>query len=166
LDNDAIAVLTETIEIADYYEKTAKLCGNAKSASGWILTDILKILKEKQCELGELKTTSQKLAEIIKLVQTDKISASAGKRILAAVEETGKEPQTLVEELGLSQVSDSGELQAIMEKIFSENPAEVERFKSGDNKLTSFFVGQAMKASKGKANPKEINRIIGELINS
>ncbi|MCL1946025.1 MAG: Asp-tRNA(Asn)/Glu-tRNA(Gln) amidotransferase subunit GatB [Chitinivibrionia bacterium] len=166
LDNDAIAVLTETIEIADYYEKTAKLCGNAKSASGWILTDILKILKEKQCELGELKTTSEKLAEIIKLVQTDKISASAGKKILAAVEETGKEPQTLVEELGLSQVSDSGELKTIMEKIFSENPAEVERFKSGDNKLTSFFVGQAMKESKGKANPKEINRIIGELINS
>ena len=163
LDDDAIAVLTETIEIADYYEEAAKLCGNAKSASGWVLTDILKILKDKQCGLSELKITSQKLAEIINLVQSGKISASAGKKILAAVEETGKEPQTLVEELGLAQVSDSGELQAIMEKIFADNPAEVERFKAGDNKLTSFFVGQAMKASKGKANPKEINRIIIEL---
>ena len=163
LDNDAIAVLTETIEIADYYEKTAKLCANAKAASSWILTDIRKILNDKQCELSELKVTAEKLAEIIKLVQKDNISGSAGKKILAQVEETGKEPLALVEELGLAQVSDTGELQAIMEKIFADNPAEVERLKGGDNKLMSFFVGQAMKASQGKANPKEINRIVGEL---
>ena len=163
LDNDAIAVLTETIEIADYYENVAKLCGNAKTASAWILTDILKILKEKQCGLSELKVGAEKLAQIIKSVQDDKISASAGKKILAAVEETGKEPSALIDELGLAQVSDTGELQAIMEKIFADNPSEVERLRGGDAKLTAFFVGQAMKASKGKANPKEINRIIAEL---
>jgi aspartyl-tRNA(Asn)/glutamyl-tRNA(Gln) amidotransferase subunit B len=164
LDNDAIAALTQTLEIADYYEKTAEISKNAKLASAWILTDILRILKEKQCELSGLKISAQKLAEIINLVQSDKISTSAGKKILTSVEESGKDPQKLVEELGLAQVSDSGELQAIMEEVFAQNPSEVERFKAGDNKLTSFFVGQAMKASKGKANPKEINRIINELL--
>jgi len=164
LENDAVAVLTETTQIADYYEKVAKISGNAKLASGWILTDILKILKEKQCELSNLKIDAEKLGEIINLVQSCKISASAGKKILTAVEETGKNPQTLVEELGLTQVSDSSQLQPIMEKIFADNPSEVQRLKAGDDKLTSFFVGQAMKASKGKANPKEINRIIGELL--
>ena len=163
LDADAVAVLTETIEIANFYEKVAEICKSAKAASSWVLTDVLKILNDKQCELGDLKITAEILGEIINLVQSDKISMAAGKKILAAVEETGKSPQVLVEELGLAQVSDTGELQAIMEKIFAENPAEVERFKGGDAKLVSFFVGQAMKASKGKANPKEINRIIGEL---
>jgi len=163
LDNDAIAVLTDTIEIADYYEKVVGICKNSKAASAWILTDLLKIIKEKQCELSDLKITAEKLGEIINLVQSDKISAAAGKKILVAVEETGKSPNALIEELGLAQVSDTGELQAIMEKIFADNPSEVERLKSGDAKLMSFFVGQAMKASKGKANPKEINRIIGEL---
>jgi len=163
LDADAVAVLTETIEIADYYEKVAGICKNPKAASAWILTDVLKILKEKQCELGDLKITAEILGEIINLVQSDKISGAAGKKVLSAVEESGKSPQTLIEELGLAQVSDTGELQAIMEKIFADNPAEVERFRGGDAKLVSFFVGQAMKASKGKANPKEINRIIGEL---
>jgi aspartyl-tRNA(Asn)/glutamyl-tRNA(Gln) amidotransferase subunit B len=163
IDGDAVALLTETIEIADYYEKVTQICKNPKLASGWILTDILKIRKEKQCEISDLKITAEKLGEIINLVQNDKISASAGKKILAAVEESGKSPQILVDELSLAQVSDSGELQKIMEKIFADNSSEVERLKSGDNKLTSFFVGQAMKASKGKANPKEINRIIMEL---
>lgn len=163
LDRDAVAVLTETIEIADYYEKVVEICKNAKAASSWILTDLLKILKENQCKLCGLKITAEKLGEIINLVQSDKISAAAGKKILAAVEESGKEPSVLIEELGLAQVSDTGELQAIMEKIFADNPSEVERLKGGDTKLMSFFVGQAMKASKGKANPKEINRIIGEL---
>jgi aspartyl-tRNA(Asn)/glutamyl-tRNA(Gln) amidotransferase subunit B len=163
LDTDAIAVLTETTEIADYYEKVAGICKNPKTASSWILTDVLKILNDKQCELKDLKITAEVLSEIINLVQSDKISGAAGKKILAAVEESGKSPSILVEELGLAQVSDTGELQAIMEKIFADNPSEVERLRSGDAKLMAFFVGQAMKASKGKANPKEINRIIGEL---
>ena len=164
LDADAVAVLTETVEIADYYEKTTDFCKNAKLAAGWILTDILKILKDKQCALRDLKISEEKLAKIINLVQSDKISASAGKKILAAVEESGKDPQILVDELGLAQVSDSGELQAVMEKIFADNPSETERLKAGDSKLMSFFIGQAMKASGGKANPKEVNRIVGELL--
>ena len=163
LDADAVILLTQNLEIANFYEKVAELTKSAKMASSWILTDILKLLNDKQCELSDLKITAEILSEIINLVQSDKISGAAGKKILAAVEETGKSPNALIEELGLAQVSDTGELQAIMEKIFADNPSEVERFRGGDAKLMSFFVGQAMKASKGKANPKEINRIIGEL---
>ena len=164
LDNDAIAVLTDTFEMADYYEKVVVLCGDAKSAATWIMGDVLRLMKETKRNLASLNLTAERLGEVLKMVKADTISGSAGKKIINAVEEQDKEPSALVEELGLVQISDSSELEGIMQKIFQDNPDEVERIKGGDKKLTSFFIGQAMRASKGKANPKEVSKIIGALL--
>ncbi len=164
LDSEAVMILTDSITLANYFETVAKECGDSKMAASWVMGDILRILKEKQCDITDLKIRATRLADLLKLIKTDKISASAGKKVFNAIEEQDKEPSVLVDELGLAQVSDTGALEAVMVKIFAENPSEVERFKGGDKKLTAFFVGQAMKATQGKANPKEINAIIGKLL--
>lgn len=160
LDEEGVRLLTDTIEIANYFETVVKLSGDAKKSSSWVQGEVLRLLNEKSVGLSELNVTAEKLAEIIKMVNEDKISASAGKKVLDAVEESGKEPSVLVEELGLVQISDSSELEGVMDTIFADNPDEVTRLKDGDKKLISFFVGQAMKATRGKANPKEVNKII------
>ena len=164
LDGDSIATLTDSIALADYYEEVVKESGDSKLSTGWVLSEVLRLVKEKQCDISELKVTSKRLADLLKLIKADTISAKAAKTVFNAIEEQDKEPSQLVDELGLAQVSDSSELEGVMTKIFEENPAEVERLKGGDKKLISFFVGQAMKATRGKANPKEINKIIGKLI--
>ncbi len=164
LDNEAVMILTDSIALADYFEAVAKGCGDVKMASNWVMSDVLRILKEKQCKITDLKITAKRLSDLLALIKSDKISASAGKKVFNAIEEQDKEPSVLVDELGLAQVSDTGALEAVMVKIFADNPSEVERFKGGDKKLTAFFVGQAMKATQGKANPKEINVIIGKLL--
>lgn len=164
LDADGVTVLTETRALADYFEKVVEISGDAKLSSSWVQSEVLRILKESQCELSELKITAERLGELLKLIKADTISAKAAKTVFNAIEEQDKEPAALVDELGLAQVSDSSELEGVMATIFEENPAEVERLKGGDKKLISFFVGQAMKATRGKANPKEINKIIGKLL--
>jgi len=164
LDSEAVMILTDSINLANYFETVVKECGDSKMAASWVMGDVLRILKEKQCNITDLKISSTRLADLLKLIKADKISASAGKKVFNAIEEQDKEPSVLVDELGLAQVSDTGALEAVMVKIFADNPSEVERFKGGDKKLTAFFVGQAMKATQGKANPKEINTIIGKLL--
>jgi len=164
LDNDAVMILTSSIELADYYEKVVKLSGDIKLTSGWVMSEVLRLTKEKQCSITELNVTAERLAELLKQIKGDTISAKAAKTVFNAVEEQDKEPSDLIEELGLAQVSDSGELEGVMQTIFDENPSEVGRLRDGDKKLISFFVGQAMKATRGKANPKEINKIIGKLL--
>ncbi len=164
LDNEAVAVLTDSRALADYFETVAKISGDIKLSSNWVQSEVLRLTKENHCTVVDLKVTAERLAELLKLIKADTISASAGKKVFNAIEEQDKEPKALVDELGLAQVSDSGELEAVMAKIFEENPSEVERLKDGDKKLMSFFIGQAMKASKGKANPKEVNKIIGKLL--
>ncbi len=163
LDSEAVSVLTSSRSLADYFEIVVDICGDIKLASNWVMTETLRVTKENHCEVTELKVTAERLGELIKLVKADTISASAGKKVFNAIQEQDKEPAKLIDELGLAQVSDSGELEAVMAEIFAANPDEVQRIKDGDKKLMSFFVGQAMKATKGKANPKEISKIIGKL---
>ncbi len=164
LDNDSVMLLTSSIELADYYEKVVKLSGDIKLSSGWVMSEVLRLTKEKQCSLSDLNVSAERLAELLKQIKGDKISAKAAKTVFNAIEDEDKEPLALIESLGLAQVSDSGELEGVMQTIFDENPPEVERLRDGDKKLISFFVGQAMKATRGKANPKEINKIIGKLL--
>lgn len=164
LEAEHAATLTETRELADYYEEVAKLTGDSKLAANWIIGDVLRTLNDKKCEINELNLTPTRLSDLLKLVKADEISASAGKKVLDAIEEQDKDASVLVEELGLKQISDSSELEGVMKKIFEDNPDEVGRLADGDKKLISFFVGQAMRATKGKANPKEINKIISKLL--
>ncbi|MGM0443098.1 MAG: Asp-tRNA(Asn)/Glu-tRNA(Gln) amidotransferase subunit GatB [Fibrobacterota bacterium] len=162
LDEDAVTLLTEDRVIADYYESVAAKTKDNKKAATWVMGEVLRLKKEHERSLSDMNLTADKLAEVIALVKDGKISASAGKKVVNAVEDSGGSPKELIETLGLVQISDSSELEGIMDTIFADNPAEVERLKEGEKKLISFFVGQAMKATRGKANPKEVNKIIAE----
>ncbi|WP_420806139.1 Asp-tRNA(Asn)/Glu-tRNA(Gln) amidotransferase subunit GatB [Chitinivibrio alkaliphilus] len=160
LDEDAVQVLTESISLADYFEEVVSQTQDIKKSAGWIMSEILRLRKERGVPLEELHVTPTVLADIIMMVRDGKISASAGKRVLNEVEESGESPAAVVDRLGLVQISDSSELAGIVDTIFAENPREVERLQAGEKKLISFFMGQVMKATRGKANPGEVTKII------
>jgi aspartyl-tRNA(Asn)/glutamyl-tRNA(Gln) amidotransferase subunit B len=164
LDEESVAVLTDNRALADYFETVVKLTKNVKKSAGWVMSEVLRIRKEQAVSVDRLTVTPHRLAAVIDMVQSGDISASAGKKVLTDVEENDRDPRESVEVLGLRQISDSSELFGIMETIFTDNPAEVARLRQGEKKLISFFIGQAMKATKGKANPKEINKIISEIL--
>lgn len=158
---DAITI-TESRYLADYFEEVAKFSENAKAALNIILSEVLRVLNEQGIEIGEFKISPQKIADLVKLKEDDKINSSAMQEIFNAMLESDKEAEELAKELNLLQVSDTGFLEELVNKIIEDNPDEVQRFKEGKKQLMGFFVGQAMKASRGKANPKMITKMINE----
>ena len=156
---DAIT-LTESRYLADYFEEVAKHAGNAKAASNVVLSEVLRILNEQSIEIGEITVTPERLAELIKLKEEDKINSSALQKIFNAMLEEDKSAEDLAKEMNLIQVSDTGFLEELVDEIIANNPDEVERYRGGKKQLMGFFVGQAMKASKGKANPKMVTQMV------
>ena len=152
-------VLTVSRETADFFEETVKLFDNAKTVSNWIMVELMKLLKQTEASIEECRVTAEYLAEILKLIESGTISAQMGKDVLAACFETGKAPADIVEEKGLSQVSDESELEAIVAKVMEANPKEVELYRGGKKKVLSFLMGQVMRETRGKANPKKVNEI-------
>lgn len=162
--NDAAEVLTESKDVADYFEETVRLGADASSAANWVMSEVLRRSKERGVAVTSLKTTPKRLAALLKLIAGGTISASAGKKVLEQIEGQDKDPETIIAEQGLQQVSDTGALKEVVQKILDSNPDEIARYRAGDTKLRSFFVGQAMKATRGKGNPAEINRLLSELL--
>ena len=152
-------VLTVSRETADFFEETVKLFDNAKTVSNWIMVELMKLLKQTEASIEECRVTAEYLAEILKLIESGTISAQMGKDVLAACFETGTAPAEIVEKKGLSQVSDESELEAIVAKVMEANPKEVELYRGGKKKVLSFLMGQVMRETRGKANPKKVNEI-------
>jgi aspartyl-tRNA(Asn)/glutamyl-tRNA(Gln) amidotransferase subunit B len=134
-------------------------------AANWYMGEALRVVKEKKIDINQLKVTPQRLVKLLELVKNNIISASAAKKVFDLMESTDKDPEIIVEEQGLRQISDTGELEKIVADIIAKNAKEAARFKAGETKLMSFFVGQVMKETKGKGNPKEINKLVSGLIN-
>ena len=107
-----------------------------------------------------MRITPQRLGKLLNLVAGNALSATAAKKVFDLVEETDKDPEQIVEEQGLKQISDINVLENVVKEIVGKSPAEVARLKAGDQKLMGYFVGQAMKATQGKGNPKEINKLV------
>lgn len=158
---DAVT-LTENRYLADFFEEVADAAGNAKAASNLVLSEVLRVLNEKAMDIGEFPVSAERLAELIKLKEEDKINSSAMQTIFFSMLDEDKSAEDLAKEMNLIQVSDSGFLEELLDKIIADNPDEVERFKGGKKQLMGFFVGQAMKASQGKANPKMITQMINK----
>lgn len=157
-------LLTSSKSYADFFEKTVSLCKNAKSVSNWIMSEVLRIVNEKGCNIFETGMTPENLSEIINLIEAGKISGKIAKDIFEETIASGINPSKIVEEKGLLQISDVSELENIVRNIIEKSPSETERFKSGETKLMGFFVGRVMKESKGKANPKMVNDLINKLL--
>jgi len=161
----AAEVLTGSRPLADYFERCVSNCNDAKSTANWVMTDIMRMMNDAKIESPfELKTKPERLGELIKLINNGGVSAKAAKRVLDLMESEDKEPGTVVKEQGLEQVSDTSALEAVVKGVVDAHPTEVQRYKDGDKKLSSFFMGQVMKASKGAANPKEAMAILDRLI--
>jgi aspartyl-tRNA(Asn)/glutamyl-tRNA(Gln) amidotransferase subunit B len=124
--------------------------------------EVLRVLKESLAGIGELKAGPEELAEIIQLVGKGTISHSAGKRVFGEVVNSGESPKKVIEKLGLVQVSDSDALGSIVDEVMRENSAEVDKYKGGKKNLFGFFMGEAMKKSGGKANPKVVSTLLRE----
>lgn len=161
-DYDA-GVLTASKEIADYFEEALKEGAKPKTVSNWIMTEVLRELKDEE-EIDSFTVTPGKLSELIGLIDEGAISGKQAKEIFNEMAESGKTAREIVEEKGITQISDQSEIESIVQEILDGHPDERARLKDGDQKLTGFFVGRVMKATQGKANPKVVNEILKKLI--
>jgi aspartyl-tRNA(Asn)/glutamyl-tRNA(Gln) amidotransferase subunit B len=151
--------------LALFFDKVLELGANPKTAVNFIMGEIAAYLKENKVEITETKLTAENLAELISLIEKGTISNNIGKQILIEDMITNGEKATaIVERKGLSQISDEGAIKELVQKVIDAHPAEVEAYKGGRTNLLGFFVGQVMKETKGRANPKTVNELIKSII--
>ena len=155
-------VLTASRELADYFEACLDHFDKPKPVANWIMGELLGLLNAKGLDITASPVSPENLAGLLSLVEKDVISGKIAKTVFETMAETGKTAKAIVEEKGLVQVSDTSAIDPIVDKILADYPDEVERYRGGQKKLMGFFVGQVMKATKGKANPKVVNEILGK----
>ena len=156
-------ILTSSRELAEYFEIAEKIFPQPKKVSNWMMTELMREMKgEDGINIRECPVTPENLAELLIMIDKGSISGKIGKTVFAEMMAGGKDPQTIVKEKNLIQMSDEGDLLKIIREILAENPAQVTQFKEGKTKVMGFFVGQLMKKTKGKANPKLANQLFGK----
>ncbi|MGL5000827.1 MAG: Asp-tRNA(Asn)/Glu-tRNA(Gln) amidotransferase subunit GatB [Cetobacterium sp.] len=157
-------VLTDEIELADYFERVALITNNAKLSSNWIMTEVLRDLKESGKTIEESKISSQDLGEIINLIQKNVISSKMAKELFTIKLNDTRELEVIVKEEGMIQVVDLGEIEGIVDEVLAQNPKMVEDFKNSDEgrkpRVLKGLIGQVMKLSKGKANPQMVTDLM------
>jgi aspartyl-tRNA(Asn)/glutamyl-tRNA(Gln) amidotransferase subunit B len=149
--------LTSERSLADYYEKVAEVSGNPRAASNWIRSELLRELEGAGLLAGSSPVSAGDLGGLVRLIEEGKISGKQGKDVLIEMFTSGKGPAAIIAEQGLVQVSDTGEIDRIIDEVIAASPQQLEQYRAGKETLFGFFVGQVMKASKGKANPKVVN---------
>ncbi|AYD40518.1 Asp-tRNA(Asn)/Glu-tRNA(Gln) amidotransferase subunit GatB [Clostridium fermenticellae] len=160
LGNKEVDILIDDKRLGEFFEATVKCGADPKTTANWILVDVLRILKEKEMDSSSMNLEPEKLYKLIKIVSEGKISATAAKEVFDDMFESGKDPEDIVKEKGLTQISSSDVLDEIIQKVLGENPKSVEDYKAGKTQAAGYLVGQVMKASKGKANPKLARELI------
>jgi len=156
-------VLTATRALAEFFEETAGLSGQPKIAANWIMGDLLRFYKDSNTDLKDLsesRVSPKMLAEMIALVEKGTISGKIAKTVMEEMYKTGRQAQQIIEEQGLIQISDTGEIEKIVDKVIEENPKSVEQYRAGKTGTLGFFVGQVMKATGGRANPQAVNDLL------
>lgn len=157
-DYDA-QVLTSYVQVADYYEETVKAGANPKRASNWIMSELLAHVEDQE-KIAEFIVKPAPLAKMLVMIDNNTISGKIAKTVFAEMLQTGGDPEAIVKEKGLVQVTDTGEIEKIVDGVIAANPQPVADFKAGNEKAIGFLVGQVMKQSKGKANPQMANEIL------
>lgn len=159
-------IISSQKAMADFFEAVIREGAQPKPAANWLMGDIAKLLNDKGIEADQISFTPTQLAKMIALIDKGTISNNAGKRVIAAMFENPKDPEQIVADLGLAQVSDEGALAQMVQEILVANPQSVADYKSGKAAAVGFLVGQAMKASKGKGNPQIINKLLKEALDN
>ncbi len=153
-------ILTEELAIAKWFEEAVALGGEPKRVSNWVLTELLRLINEHKKSLDETPLRPSHLIKILELIDKGTINQNAGKKVFEEVFLTGADPEEVVEKKGLVQMTDTSAMEALVDEVIKNHPEEVQRYRAGQDKLLGFFVGQVMKASKGKANPKVVNELL------
>jgi aspartyl-tRNA(Asn)/glutamyl-tRNA(Gln) amidotransferase subunit B len=155
-------VLTTARELADYFEDCARIVKNPKMVSNWVMGTLLGVLNAEGKTIEQSPVSSDQLAELLTLIETNVISGKIAKTVFEEMVKSGKNPKVIVEEKGLVQVTDESAIESVVDQVIAANPGEVEKFKGGNVKLMGFFVGQVMKETKGKANPQIVNKLLAQ----
>jgi aspartyl-tRNA(Asn)/glutamyl-tRNA(Gln) amidotransferase subunit B len=155
-------VLTQEKNLADYFEDVAKDSENAKAASNWVMGELLRELNEAKVEVEASPVSAKNLAAMIKMIDKKEISGKMAKDVFLEMWKTKRSPAEIVKEKGMSQITDSSAIEKIIEDVMAANAQSVADYRGGKTKLLGFFVGQAMKASKGQANPEMLNKLLLE----
>ncbi len=160
LSADEAATLTAQRELADYFEAVASAAGNHRAAANWILTELLRELRQAGIEIASCRISAADLGALIRLIDNQTISGKIAKEVFPEMFATGQPPAAIIEAKGLVQITDTSAIEGIVDEVIAANPKEVEGYRAGKTALIGFFVGQVMKASGGKANPKAVNEIL------
>jgi len=166
LPRDDALLLTQERDMAEYFEAATTEGVLAKEVSNWMLTEMLRELKEQDIKAEEAKFRPSQLAALINLIAQGTISNSIGKQIFSELFISGQDPQAYVQAKNLVQISDQDQLEDIVAQVLEENPDEVQAYQGGKTKLLSFFMGQVMKKTKGQANPQKVNDLLKSRLNS
>ena len=157
-------VIVEQFETAYFFDKAVELGADPKIANNFLMKEVTAFLKEEKLTIDQTKMTPESFAELIGLVTKGTVSNNIGKQIVVTLLKEGGSPAKIVEEQGLGTISDEGALRALAEKIVAENPSQAELYRGGRDKLFGFFVGQAMKATQGRAEPALLNKLLKEAL--
>jgi aspartyl-tRNA(Asn)/glutamyl-tRNA(Gln) amidotransferase subunit B len=158
------AIITSFKNLADIFEATVARCNKPKEVSNWLMVETMRLVKETELEMEELKLSPDKLATMIKLIDDGKINRTVAKEVFEQIFKHDVEPEGYIKEHGLAMVSDDGLLRETVQRIIQENPQSIQDYYNGKEKALGFLVGQSMKEMKGKADPGIINKILKELI--
>ena len=158
-------IITSSKYLSDLFEKAGSISGNIKAVGNWIISDISRILNEKELEPMNIPFNAQQLAELVMLIDKGTISSSIGKKVLEELFENPRKPEEIIKEKGWIQISDEGAIKEVVLKILEANPQSVADYKAGKDRALGFLVGQAMKETKGKANPQMLNKMFAEEMN-
>ena len=156
------SVITSSRGLSEFYDNTVALYKDPKGVSNWIMVEFLRLVNANNLEISEVKITPQDLAKLLQLIEEGAISGKIAKQVFEEMFNEGKDPETIIKEKGLVQISDEGQLVKLIEEAIAMSPKSVEDYKAGKEKALGFFVGQIMKATKGQANPGVVNKLLKE----
>lgn len=156
--------LTATRPLADFYDEAARLSGEPTACANWIMGDISRLLNAAEIDISNAKVKPAHLSELIQLINDATISGKIAKAVLDDAFETGKMPKEIVKEKGLSQITDTSEIEAIVMQVVEEHPGPAQDYRDGKKKAIGFLVGQVMRATRGKANPQLVNQILTRVL--
>ena len=159
-------VLTSSREMADYFEETAAGCVDAKAASNWVMGEVMRELNERQIEIDDLAVTPDDLTNLIAALASGKVNTPTAKEVFKVMAATGRSAGDIIADRGLEQITDDEVIRAAAQRVIDENPDAVTKYLAGKEPLLKFFVGQVMKATAGKANPRQAEAILASLLSS
>jgi glutaminyl-tRNA synthetase len=164
LNNEVANTLARDAKLSAFYAEALTEVNSPVGIANIVTNDVARELK--QAEVSELKFTAKQIAQLVKMVDDELISSKIAKQVFEEMNKSGENPTKIVEAKGLIQISDPAVILPMIDEVIAKNPENVEKFRAGNTKLLGFFVGQVLKATKGKGNPKVVNELVAQQLQS